>query len=912
MSEFPPSPSFYHYSVLMLERVGQFEVLRELGRGGMGVVYLARDTRLNREVAIKALPVEMASDPARLERFEREARTLAGLSHPNIAGIYGVEEQDGAKYLVLEFVEGETLADMLDRGPLPVDDAIELAVQIAAGVEAAHEAGVVHRDLKPANIIVTPDGQAKVLDFGLARTDEPQGSSSGGLDSPTMTTPQPQHSPTIAGAILGTAAYMSPEQARGRKVDKRTDIWSFGVVLYEMLVGASPFHGETVSDSIGAVLHKNLDLDRLPAGTPDHVRRVLARCLERDKNYRYRDIGDVRIELQSPVAGVGPSIAPRRRTTTVVTMAALVLLTVVTGAGWVWSVLRPGEHAPSAQIATMPTLRLTIPMPDGLEITGPIAISRDGSQVAYSAISDEGEQHVYVRRLDGFDPIRVDGSRDGYAPFFSPDGASIGFRARNAIWRAATNGGPPTRLVSVMWMAGADWMDDDTIIYNAGIDSPIRRMTSGGVPLDPITDVSDTGSYAHAWPQRIPGSDRVLFTAWGQAAGRTAGGHIADLSTGAVLPLVDQSGSVAPGRWSASGHILFEQFSSGLSAAPFDPTSAKPMSAGTARLLLGQVHHLGTFSRSVFALSDNGVMAYVPRVSNARRLVRVEPDGSTRTILEQSEIEYTSLGGNIAISGDGRQALTGGSAEIVLIDLERGIPRRITFDGNSTRFPAWSHDETHVYFLSSREERWKIWSVPTDQSAPPELLIEHEHQLMFFSVGPSGEVVFGVQNPVTNRDIWIRDPDGAQRPLLQTPYDELNPNISPDGRFVAYDSNVSGTDEVYIIPASGRGVAVQVTSGGGTSPKWSRDGSALMFRKGRTIMRVAVEDGRPFGDAARVFAAPNLTSSDKAYELDPDGQSMLAIQVDADTIPREIRVITNFFDEIRRVAGDGAVMETKP
>jgi eukaryotic-like serine/threonine-protein kinase len=895
----------------MNDRVGLYQIERELGRGGMGVVYLATDTRLDRQVAIKALPVELASDPARLERFEREARTLAQLNHPNLAGIHGVEEQDGAKYLVLEYVEGETLADMLDRGPLPVDDAVELAVQIAAGVEAAHEAGVIHRDLKPANIIVTPEGRAKVLDFGLARTDEGGQSSSGGLDSPTMTTPRPQHSPTIAGAILGTAAYMSPEQARGRRVDKRTDIWSFGVVLYEMLVGQSPFRGETVSDSIGAVLHKNLDLHRLPAGTPDHVRRVLARCLERDKNLRYRDIGDVRIELQNPVAGVGPSIAPRR-TTTVVTMVALALLTIVTGAGWVWSVMRQDDHAASAQIVTAPTMRLTIPMPIGLEITGPIAISRDGSQVAYSAISDDGEQHLYVRRLDGFDPIRVDGSRDGYAPFFSPDGASIGFSARNAIWRAPTNGGPPTRLVSAMFMAGADWMDDDTIIYNAGIDSPIRRMTSGGVPLDPITDVSDTGSYAHVWPQRIPGSDRVLFTAWGQAAGRAVGGHIADLSTGAVRPLVDQSGWVAPGRWSASGHMLFEQFSSGLSAAPFDPTSEKPMSAGTARLLLGQVHHLGVDTRSVFALSDNGVMAYVPAVSNARRLVRVEPDGSTRTILEQSMITYASLGGNIAISRDGRQALTGDSGEIVLIDLERGIPRRITFNGRGTRLPAWSHDETHVYFLSNREERWKIWSVPTDQSTPPGLLIEHEHNLRNFSVGPSGEVVFGVQNPVTNRDIWIRDPDGAQRPLLQTPYDELTPNISPDGRFVAYTSNVSGVEEVYITPASGRGVPVQVSSGGGTSPKWSRDGSALMFRKGRTIMRVAVEDGSPVGDAARVFAAPNLTSSDRAYELDPDGQSMLAIQVDADTIPREIRVITNFFDEIRRVAGDGAVVEKKP
>lgn len=860
-------------------------------------------------MAIKAFPPELASDPARLERFEREARTLAQLNHPNLAGIHGIEEQDGARYLVLEYVEGKTLADMLDRGPLPVEDAIELAVQIAAGVEAAHEAGVIHRDLKPANIIVTPDGQAKVLDFGLARSDEPQGSSSGGLDSPTMTTPHPQHSPTIEGAILGTAAYMSPEQARGRRVDKRTDIWSFGVVLYEMLVGASPFVGETVSDSIGAVLHKNLDLDLLPPTLPLNARRVLERCLERDKVKRYRDIGDAALDLEVRDLDAQPIFTHGRRMASTGMVAALALLAVVAGGGWAWSVLRQSDQPPSAQNTQAPTLRLAIPMPDGLEATGPIAISRDGSQVAFSAISDNGEQHLYVRRLDSFDPMRVDGSRDGYGPFFSPDGASVGFWARNAIWRAPTNGGPPTRLATASWMAGADWMEDDTIIYNAGIDSPIKRMTSGGVPLDPITKLNDTGSYAHTWPQRIRGTDRVLFTAWG---GTVQGGHIADLTTGAVRPIVDQSNFIAPGRWSASGHILFEQWGNGLSAALFDPASEQSMSAGTARLLLGQVHHLGNATRSVFALSDNGVMSYVPAVSDSRRLVRVEPDGLTRTILNQSVVDgYASLGANIAISHDGSQALTGGGGDILLIDLERGIPRRITFHEQNDRFPAWSHDETHVYFMSNREERWKIWAIPTDRSAPPEVLIEQEHNLMRFSVGPSGEVIFEVQHPVTNSDIWVRDPDGKQRPLLQTQYAESTPHISPDGRFIAYTSNVSGIDEVYIIEASGRGVPVQVTSGGGTSPKWPRHSRVLMYRKGRAIMRVGIEDGRPVGDAARVFASPNLIG-DAAYDLDPDGQSMLAIQVDADAIPREIRVITNFFDEIRRVAGDGAVVGKKP
>ncbi|TVQ64505.1 MAG: serine/threonine protein kinase, partial [Phycisphaerales bacterium] len=349
----------------------------------MGVVYLATDTRLDRQVAIKALPAELASDPARLERFEREARTLAQLNHPNLAGIHGVEEQGGAKYLVLEFVEGETLADMLDRGPLPVDDAIEIAVQIAAGVEAAHEAGVIHRDLKPANIIVTPDGQAKVLDFGLARVEEASSSSAGvNQDSPTITSPAIQHSPTMPGVILGTAAYMSPEQARGRKVDKRTDIWSFGVVLYEMLVGASPFHGETVSDSIGAVLHKNLDLDRLPASTPTNVRRVLDRCLVRDKNLRYRDIGDVRIELihGDDVPRVEPAGAERVRRLGAATIIGLMITAAGLAATAAWFGSRATLPEPERVVRKLEILAVG---PDENFNASSPQISPDGMKIAF-------------------------------------------------------------------------------------------------------------------------------------------------------------------------------------------------------------------------------------------------------------------------------------------------------------------------------------------------------------------------------------------------------------------------------------------------------------------------------------------------------------------------------------------------
>jgi predicted Ser/Thr protein kinase len=508
----------------MIEWVGPYEVQRELGRGGMGVVYLATDTRLDRQVAIKALPAELASDPARLERFEREAKTLAQLNHPNLAGIHGVEEQDGARYLVLEYVEGESLADRLDRGPLPVDETVEFAVQIAAGLEAAHDAGVVHRDLKPANVMITPDGQAKVLDFGLARTDEGGQSSSGGLDSPTMTTPQPQHSPTIAGAILGTAAYMSPEQARGRRVDKRTDIWSFGVLLYEMLLGASPFHGETATDSIGAVLHKDLDLDRLPPNTPTNVRRVLERCLVRDRNLRYRDIGDVRVELQrrDDVVSAGPPGA-RSLPMWLAPVAVLALVAVVAG---VWFAKPVAEALPPEVVQS------DIALPDDLRLAHSfipgIAISRDGRTLAFSAGSAYSEAGInddyafflgdlYVRRLGEADAVPVAGADDAWQPAFSPDGSRIAYVRRDnrfsgQIETIAVTGGRPTPLTtSSMMIAGIDWTDEGRIIFGTG--GGLRSIPEGGGPVTDLTSVSDDGTEdSHAFPDALPGGRGILYT----------------------------------------------------------------------------------------------------------------------------------------------------------------------------------------------------------------------------------------------------------------------------------------------------------------------------------------------------------------------------------------------------------------
>ncbi|MHC4989639.1 MAG: protein kinase domain-containing protein [Planctomycetota bacterium] len=485
-------------------QMGHYEVIRETGRGGMGVVYLGRDTRLDRPVAIKALPEHLAQDPERLARFEREARTLASLNHSNIAGIFGLEEHEGARYLILEYVEGETLAERLDRGPLPVDDAIELAAQIAAGVEAAHEAGVVHRDLKPANVMITPDGAVKVLDFGLARQEDGQGSSSSS-DAATLTTPEQGH--TGPGVVLGTAAYMSPEQARGRRVDKRTDIWSFGVILYEMLAGAGPFVGETVGDSIGAVLHKEVDLSRLPDSTPAHLRRVLRRCLERDKGLRYRDIGDVRIELMN---ADGSSPPGEVRSASLVPWIVAAVALVVGASGALFGVL----NTPTLKTTRM--LEVDVRPPEGASwiVGGNIGwgiISPDGSMVVGRAASPEGAG-LWIKPLDGSEPRLIAETESAYYPFWSPDSREIAYWNNGGLYKIGVDGGRPTRLCDSGSLRGGDWHENGRIIFTPEANGDIYIVSDqGGEPVHVTQNDPARGENAHYWPKWLPDGERFIY-----------------------------------------------------------------------------------------------------------------------------------------------------------------------------------------------------------------------------------------------------------------------------------------------------------------------------------------------------------------------------------------------------------------
>jgi eukaryotic-like serine/threonine-protein kinase len=880
--------------------IGPYTVAREIGRGGMGVVYLAHDMRLDRAVAIKALPEHLAADPERLARFEREARTLASLSHPNIAGIFGLEEHAGARYLVLELVEGQTLAEMLDRGPLPVDEAIGLAAQIAAGVEAAHEAGVIHRDLKPGNIIVSPEGNVKVLDFGLARVEETSSSpTSAMIDSPTLTSPAIQHSPTMPGVILGTAAYMSPEQARGRKVDKRTDIWSFGVVLYEMLTGASPFYGETVSDSIGAVLHKDLELDRLPPGTPANVRRVLDRCLERDKAKRYRDIGDVAMDLRAVPDRAGDTVAAASSASGLRRLALLAVgflfgAAVIAGAVW----LRPAPPAPEP------------PAPKRFGIGGfdmpidafaSVAISPAADSLVVRSREPGGEVMLRVRPLGSLESRPIPGSESAWLPFYSPDGQRIAFFTAGDIRVASVSGGEARRVTTTnAGFTGGTWMDDGSIIFTGGFVRSLHRVDSTGGEVETLEAVLPEGADFLAAPSRIPGTDAVLCVV-GRAGRYDIG--VYSRADGRVRILAEDGFQPV---YAATGHVIYQRADNGpLMALPFDAErlveTGPPFeirSSGGVRL---------SFQSQLYAIAADGTFVSIaPEViRDATELVRVDAAGEVEVLhTVQGVIDLPRL------SRDGRRVayrVSAPNCDIWVLDLERGTTTRITREGDNHGI-VWSADDEHI--ITYRRElgngrtvmlradgigEARDLHVPAQQSLQTVAVTANDAQVLLTGsfqterLASSGLGVLDVREQVAR--IVSDEGRGAA--------------LSPDGQLIAYDSMQSGRSEVYLQPWPELDERVQVSTGGGAQAAWSRDGKTLYYRSGGHLYATdvqfdgAVTVGRPVAAFEAQFKDGPLGLA--GYEPDGAGRVIAVRNVGGGSIPNQIEVVLNFFTEIERL-----------
>jgi len=890
------------------QTIAHYKIVSKLGEGGMGAVYRATDTRLNREVAVKVLPGAFAADAARMARFEREAQVLAALNHPNIAAIYGIEQ--GA--IVMELVPGDEL-----RGPVPVETAIAYAKQLAAALEAAHERGIVHRDLKPANIKITPDGTLKVLDFGLAKANEESVAPSGAREmSPTVSL-----SMTQAGAVLGTAAYMSPEQARGKPVDKRADIWAFGVVLYEMLTGAKLFGAaETVSDSMVAVITRDPDWNALPKDTPPHVRKLLMRCLRKDPRQRMRDIGDARIALDEPdLAGAPAAALPARRQWLPWAIAGTVVLAAAVvawrGPGWAG-----GER---------PLVCIDADLgPDALGswyFSAPVAIAPDGGRIVYP-VRSEGKHMLASRLLDKPNATVIAGTEDATDPFFSPDSRSLGFFADGKLKRVALDGGAAVVLAEASNPRGASWGDDGSIVAALSNNQGLWRIPAAGGAPQPLTKLEGE-EVTHRWPQAMPGGKSVLFTASKSLSDyEGASIEMLDLKSGARR-VVRQSAYF--GRYYGTGHLLYVHEGT-LIALPVDGATLR--ARGDSFNVLADLASSSTTGAGQFSVSQTGIFVYQSGKPQAESWEIAQLDGSGASA-PQPRLSKQGAYFTPRYSPDGRRlalAIETKGVDAYSYDFASDVLTRLTFSGGLTYHMVWMPDGKHLVVQSSGYaavagrpgggQHAFLW-VRADGAGDAQILLESKDGIQPESISPDGRYLAYQQLTHSNFDSWIvpldlSDPErpkaGTPEAFAQTPANEIQPAFSPDGRFVAYASDETGAYEVYVRPfppSTGSG-KWQISSGGGRMPVWANDRKSLLFQNADnrimvvsyTVNGSSFQQSNPRTWIERYLLNPT-TVTDRNFDLSPDGKHIEVILPPSDEerkLARRVVFLFNFFDELKR------------
>ena len=870
-------------------RVGVYEVISRIGEGGMGQVFRARDTRLNRDVALKVLPDAFAGDADRLARFAREAQTLASLNHSNIAHVHGLEESGGVSALVMELVEGDDLSQRLAGGPLPVDEALGIAIHIAHALEAAHEQGIIHRDLKPANIKIRDDGAVKVLDFGLAKALEPASASPAGrshpLESPTITSPAMMTAP---GVMLGTAAYMSPEQARGKAVDRRADIWAFGVVLYEMLTGRPMFAADTVGDTVAAVLTREPPLDALPADTPPSVRRVLHRCLQKDPARRYHHIADARIDLEQAAAEPLAAAAPTRRfgsAATAAIAAASVALTALLG----WMLLSgPSE----------PRRRYSFTIPNaGFNTVSLTAISPDGRSIAYSPNRHAAPFRLFVRTLDGFDEREVASARGtGFNPFFSADGRWLAYFGTGTLYRVPLTSGSAERLGTIPPgnPTGA-WGDDGTIVVSAPvrIDNVQKIALARLLPGGTLAALTNPGAGEdHQQPDILPGSKTVLFTL---ATAKVASVAAVPLSGGEPRIIL---GDARRPKYAASGHLIFQRPSSGdLMSVRFDPS--KLAISGEPTRIAGAAYLTGA---AAFDVSRDGTIIYSGPADATGETgftaVMVDRFGAQPTVIaEQGSGSWAEP----RISPDGRslvvRSVVSPNCDLWSVDLQRGTTTRVTFEGDNHN-PVWRSDG-QLTWGGDLDGRRGIRIGRADRPGRPLALAEAGNERVPESWSSDRtRLAFTESHPVSGQDIWLLSVDSGQaRPFANSPFKEDQARFSPDGRWLAYVSNESGRDEVYVQPADADGARVQISINGGHSPLWAPGGRELFFVERVSMMSVSLDlrSSRPdAGRPRKLFEGPYVWDRIGNFDITPDGARFVLVRRGAEsTPPATLRVLLN-------------------
>jgi serine/threonine protein kinase/Tol biopolymer transport system component len=899
-------PSATRATLAVGQVLGAYTIVGLLGAGGMGEVYRASHGELEREVAIKLLPQAFVNDADRLARFEREKRLLAALNHPNIAAIYTVEPVGTGRALVLELVEGPTLAERLARGPLPIDEARRVATQIADALEAAHEKGIVHRDLKPANIKVRPDGTVKVLDFGLAKAVSSDGSS-----------PDQTKSPTIAldgtgERVIGTPAYMSPEQARGQAVDKRTDIWAFGCVLFEMLTGHAAFAGATVTDTLAAIIEREPDWRALPVSTSSSLRRLLRRCLEKDPKRRLRDIGDAHLELleSADQSEVRPQASLRRELrVSAWVLIATALLVVAAGVASVWLELRGRSDTRVIRSSIIPPANLVNLPPQRL------AISPDGSQLAFTSPDASGRTVLWVRALRAAAAQPLGGTDGAMAPFWSADSRTIGFfTLTDGKLKKIDASGGPVRTVTGSLPFGGSWNGDGEILFAQEFGRLSRLPANDDMARYVVTMNSEIGL---GTPWFLPDGRHFLYNENG-AAKDTSGVYVGSLDSAERSRVLDRPANAQY----ASGYLLFTRGST-LMAQPFDVS--RLAITGEAVPLAEDVQTYGpTADLGAFSVSQNGILVFenVGR-PEASQLVWYNRAGQQTTIV--GEKLNSTWGSETTLSPDGSSAVVVVSEEgraandLWVFDTKQGLRSRLTFAPAREHMPVWSADGRAVAFARQKNGGFDVLRKAANGSGAEELLLSDGFQNFPETWSPDGRfLIYDVGNSAPpNRDLWVLPLEGDRKPfpLVQTSFDVMQSQFSPDGHWIAFASNESGRFEVYVTafgdPQKGRGsqrspkqiTKWQVSTAGGSHPRWRRDGKELFFLAGDTLMAASVSaeaDHFSVGRVERLFDARPIHPANNTnlpftvYDVSADGKHFLINTVDESAGVAPLTLIANW------------------
>jgi eukaryotic-like serine/threonine-protein kinase len=880
-------------------RIGPYEVIAPLGAGGMGEVSRAHDTKLRRDVALKVVPPAFASDPERMGRFEREAQVLASLSHLNIASIYGIEESGATRALVMELVEGPTLAERIQPGPIPLKEALEIARQLADAIEYAHDRGVIHRDLKPANIKITPEGTVKVLDFGLAKalTGDIEAAPGSKSNSPALS-PTLSMRATQAGMILGTAAYMAPEQAKGKTVDRRADIWAFGVVTFEMLTGQPLFTGDSTTEIIASALKEEPKLERLPGSTPPAVRRLIERCLNKDPKQRLQSIGEARIILSGPLEEAAPPAAgqpgtltahPSRRTS--VTPWAVALAACLLALAGI-SFVHFRELPPAQEI-----LRFQISLPGTFQV-GFVALSPDGRVLAF-VTSNGGQNQVWIRPLDTLESRVLAGTDGATYPFWSPDAGYLAFFQRGKLKKIAIVGGPAQTLCDATNGRGGTWNREGVILFSPGPTSELYRVSSaGGTPVR-VTHVPGTGA-GHRFPAFLPDGTHFLYNA-GSDKPESAGLFVGSLDGSAPVRLLPDATNglyAPPDIPGAAGHLLFRREDT-LMAQPFDPKTLK--TTGEIFPLAEHVLQGGNLGFGAFSVSANGILTYRSGGAVANReLVLVDRAGKRLRVASKPG----AFVGPMALSPDEKAvAVTIGNNsedDVWVQDLQRDTVSRFTFRPGGNRGPKWSPDGSRIVYAFQDASTYSsdLFRKPSAGTGQEELVLHGGVNAVPEDWSRDGKfLVYSQTDQKTATDLWLLGMDGASKPIpyLRTPYDESGARFSPDGKWMAYISNESGQNQVYIQAMPVSGAKWQVSTTGGANASWRSDGKELFYVSADSkLMSVPIKLGASVEPATpqALFSYAGTTG----YAAFHDGQRFL-VNVpaggEAATVP-PLTVVTNW------------------